>query len=58
MGATTAALQRCLCGMRNPDRPMAAIMLAGSTGVGKTELAKVPRHAAEGVFAWEAGQQS
>ena len=27
--------------MANPNKPIAALMLAGSAGVGKTELAKV-----------------
>ena len=41
VNAVSNALRRCMCGMANPNKPIAALMLAGSAGVGKTELAKV-----------------
>ena len=35
-----AALRRGLCGLRDEDRPVSCMLLAGPTGVGKTELCR------------------
>lgn len=37
----TGCICRGLCGIRDENRPVACIMLAGPTGVGKTELCRV-----------------
>jgi ATP-dependent Clp protease ATP-binding subunit ClpA len=39
LGDVTALLQRSLCGLRFPDRPIASMLFLGPTGVGKTETA-------------------
>lgn len=36
-----AALCRARVGLKDPNRPSAAMLLVGPTGVGKTELTKV-----------------
>lgn len=36
-----AALCRARCGLKDPKRPVAALLFVGPTGVGKTELTKV-----------------
>lgn len=35
-----SALMRARCGLKDPNRPIASVLLVGPTGVGKTELAK------------------
>jgi ATP-dependent Clp protease ATP-binding subunit ClpA len=37
----TALLSRALCGCRYPGRPIASMLFLGSTGVGKTETARI-----------------
>ena len=39
--AVSQAIRRARTGMQNPDRPIASFMFVGTTGVGKTELAKI-----------------
>lgn len=41
IGSTARAMVRAQSGLKDPARPIAALMFAGPTGVGKTELAKV-----------------
>ncbi|KAI8465710.1 MAG: ClpD chaperone, Hsp100 family [Monoraphidium minutum] len=38
--AVASALARARCGLRDPKRPVAALMFVGPTGVGKTELVR------------------
>ncbi|GBF96568.1 ATP-dependent Clp protease ATP-binding subunit [Raphidocelis subcapitata] len=38
--AVAAALARARCGLRDPNRPVAALLFVGPTGVGKTQLVK------------------
>lgn len=38
--AASRAIRRARVGLRNPERPIASLVFAGPTGVGKTELAK------------------
>jgi ATP-dependent Clp protease ATP-binding subunit ClpB len=38
--AVAAALARARCGLRDPDRPVAALLFVGPTGVGKTQLVR------------------
>jgi ATP-dependent Clp protease ATP-binding subunit ClpC len=38
--AISRAIRRARVGLRNPDRPVASLIFAGPTGVGKSELAK------------------
>ncbi|KAI8463034.1 MAG: ClpD chaperone, Hsp100 family [Monoraphidium minutum] len=38
--AVASALARARCGLRDPERPVAALMFVGPTGVGKTELVR------------------
>ncbi len=45
--ALARSMKRAFCGLKNPNRPIAAMMFCGPTGVGKTELTKA---LAEGVF--------
>ncbi len=40
VGAISKAIRRSRSGMRDPKRPIGSFVLAGPTGVGKTELAK------------------
>jgi len=40
VAAVAEAIQRSRAGLSDPDRPIASFMFLGSTGVGKTELAK------------------
>ena len=37
----TRAIRRARTGLKNPARPIGVFLFLGSTGVGKTELAKV-----------------
>jgi ATP-dependent Clp protease ATP-binding subunit ClpC len=39
--SVVAALCRARVGLKDPNRPCAALLLVGPTGVGKTELTKV-----------------
>lgn len=39
--ATARAMRRARSGIKDPQRPIAAMLFAGPTGVGKTELTKV-----------------
>ena len=39
--AVSTALKRARVGLKDPSRPIAALMFCGPTGVGKTELTKV-----------------
>jgi ATP-dependent Clp protease ATP-binding subunit ClpC len=39
--AVAAALCRARVGLKDPERPIAALLFVGPTGVGKTELVKV-----------------
>ena len=39
--AVSSALKRARIGLKDPNRPIAALMFCGPTGVGKTELTKV-----------------
>lgn len=39
--AVSTALKRARVGLKDPNRPIAALMFCGPTGVGKTELTKV-----------------
>ena len=39
--AVSTALKRARMGLKDPNRPIAALMFCGPTGVGKTELTKV-----------------
>lgn len=38
--AVSAAIRRSMAGLRDPERPIGSFLFLGSTGVGKTELAK------------------
>lgn len=38
--AVARAIRRARVGLKNPERPIASLLFAGPTGVGKTELAK------------------
>lgn len=38
--AVSTALKRARVGLKDPNRPIAALMFCGPTGVGKTELTK------------------
>lgn len=38
--AISRAVKRSRVGLKDPDRPIAAMLFCGPTGVGKTELAK------------------
>ena len=38
--AVASALARARCGLRDPKRPIAALLFVGPTGVGKTELVR------------------
>lgn len=40
VAAISRAVKRSRVGLKDPDRPIAAMMFCGPTGVGKTELAK------------------
>ena len=40
VGAVTRAMRRARCGLNSADRPIASLLFAGPTGVGKTELVK------------------
>eukprot|EP00958_Prasinococcus_capsulatus_P020202 scaffold2580_cov388-Prasinococcus_capsulatus_cf.AAC.28 len=40
VAAVTRAMHRARCGLQDPQRPIASMLFAGPTGVGKTELAK------------------
>lgn len=50
VSAVSKAVRRSRIGLKNPNRPIASLMFAGPTGVGKTELAKA---LAESVFGSE-----
>ena len=41
VAAVSTALKRARVGLKDPNRPIAALMFCGPTGVGKTELTKV-----------------
>lgn len=41
VAAVSTALKRARMGLKDPNRPIAALMFCGPTGVGKTELTKV-----------------
>ncbi|EIE27350.1 ATP-dependent Clp protease ATPase subunit [Coccomyxa subellipsoidea C-169] len=41
VGAVARAMRRARSGLKDPARPIAAMLFAGPTGVGKTELTKV-----------------
>ena len=41
VAAVSSALKRARVGLKDPNRPIAALMFCGPTGVGKTELTKV-----------------
>ncbi|KAH9318400.1 hypothetical protein KI387_020169, partial [Taxus chinensis] len=51
VSAITRALKRARVGLKDPDRPIAAMLFCGPTGVGKTELSKA---LAESYFGSEA----
>lgn len=40
VAAISRAVKRSRVGLKDPDRPVAAMLFCGPTGVGKTELAK------------------
>lgn len=40
VAAITRAVKRSRVGLKDPDRPIAAMLFCGPTGVGKTELTK------------------
>lgn len=44
VGAISRAVRRARVGLKDPDRPIAAMLFCGPTGVGKTELAKALSH--------------
>ena len=46
VSAVARAMKRARSGLKDPRRPIAAMLFAGPTGVGKTELTKVPPPAA------------
>ena len=46
VSAVARAMKRARSGLKDPRRPIAAMLFAGPTGVGKTELTKVPLPAA------------
>ena len=41
VSAVARAMKRARSGLKDPRRPIAAMLFAGPTGVGKTELTKV-----------------
>lgn len=41
VSAVSTALKRARVGLKDPNRPIAALLFCGPTGVGKTELTKV-----------------
>jgi ATP-dependent protease HslVU (ClpYQ) ATPase subunit len=41
VSVVSSALKRARVGLKDPKRPIAALMFCGPTGVGKTELTKV-----------------
>ena len=41
VSAVSRAMKRARTGLKDPRRPIAAMLFAGPTGVGKTELTKV-----------------
>lgn len=41
VSAVSRAMKRARSGLKDPSRPIAAMLFAGPTGVGKTELTKV-----------------
>ena len=41
VSAVSRAMKRARTGLKDPKRPIAAMLFAGPTGVGKTELTKV-----------------
>lgn len=41
VSAVARAMKRARTGLKDPRRPIAAMLFAGPTGVGKTELTKV-----------------
>jgi ATP-dependent Clp protease ATP-binding subunit ClpA len=44
IGDITRLVQRAFCGIRLPNRPIAAMLFLGPTGVGKTETAELLTH--------------
>ncbi len=52
VSAVSTALKRARTGLKDPDRPIAALMFCGPTGVGKTELTKVCISRIADVFPW------
>jgi ATP-dependent Clp protease ATP-binding subunit ClpC len=40
VASVASALARARCGLRDPRRPVAALLFVGPTGVGKTELVR------------------
>ena len=42
VSAVARAMKRARSGLKDPRRPIAAMLFAGPTGVGKTKLTKVP----------------
>lgn len=45
VSAVSRAMKRARTGLKDPRRPIAAMLFAGPTGVGKTELTKVSNQA-------------
>ena len=41
VSAVSKALRRAQGGLKDPNRPIAALLFSGPTGVGKTELTRV-----------------
>ena len=48
-------LQLCVAGLNDPDKPMASLLLTGSSGVGKatTDSTRVPVFSEDGSVAWK-----